>query len=388
MEEVFLFLASVFLFTFLIGKLLEKIKVPWIFAALLGGVILAIKNPFSQVTSSLSFKFLAQLGMYFLLFVIGFELDLNKIKKQSGFIFRSTFFIISFEAIFGTLLVHFVLNYPWFISSIVSLSFATVGEAILIPILDEFKIINTNLGESIIGIGTLDDIIEISLLIVVSVMIGSKINVFSKIADTFILLGILIFLSFILIRLKKKIKKLNFISVETLFLFVLFVFFLFLGIGQFVDIVPISALIAGLAIKSSIPKEKISEVRKIIKITCYSFLAPLFFVWVGISLNMSYLLSYPLIIVLVVVVTSSAKILGSLIVGKKKFGIKKSVLLGIGLSVRFSTSIIIIKILFENNLIGIDLYSIIVASSIVFKFIIPVLFSNLLVKWKIARNKY
>jgi Kef-type K+ transport system membrane component KefB len=57
-------------------------------------------------------------------------------------------------------------------------------------------------------------------------------------------------------------------------------------------------------------------------------------------------------------------------------------LLGIGLSVRFSTSIIIIKILFESNLIGSELYSIIIASSIVFNFIIPILFSNLIAKWK------
>jgi len=84
-------------------------------------------------------------------------------------------------------------------------------------------------------------------------------------------------------------------------------------------------------------------------------------------------------------VSKGAKILGTLIIGKKEFGIKKTILLGIGLSVRFSTSIIIIKILFENGLINIGLYSVIVASSIVFKFIVPVLFSNLLVRWKIAK---
>jgi Kef-type K+ transport system membrane component KefB len=83
-------------------------------------------------------------------------------------------------------------------------------------------------------------------------------------------------------------------------------------------------------------------------------------------------------------VSKGAKLLGSYIVAKKVLGTKQSILLGIGLSVRFSTSIVVIKILFENGLVGSDVYSVIVASSIAFKFIIPVLFANLLVRWKIA----
>ena len=120
--------------------------------------------------------------MYFLLFIIGFEIDLKKLKKSGKFIFKATFFIIFLEAIFGTLLIHFLFGYSWFISFLVALSFATVGEAILIPILDEFKIVNTKLGHSIIGIGTFDDIIEILLLILIVIVVGSNthpgINIF------------------------------------------------------------------------------------------------------------------------------------------------------------------------------------------------------------------
>ena len=73
--------------------------------------------------------------------------------------------------------------------------------------------------------------------------------------------------------------------------------------------------------------------------------------------------------------------------GRKELGKKESILLGIGLSVRFSTTIIITKILFQEGLIGVELYSIIVSSSIIFNFIVPFLFSNLLVKWKIVNNR-
>ena len=363
---------------------MEKIRVPWIFAALIFGFLLAIYNPFTSITSLPEFNFLAQLGMYFLLFIIGFELDLDKLKKQGKFIIKATFFIIFLEAFFGTLLIHFVFRYEWFISFVVALSFATVGEAILIPILDEFKIVNTKLGQSIIGIGTLDDVIEILILILVIFLIGSN-TTHSKIALILISLFTLFGLAFGLTKLKKESAKFGFLSIENLFLFVLFIFFLFLGVGEYEHATAIAALLSGIALKTFIPEERLRTIESEVKTMCYGFFAPLFFVWVGITMDINYLVSYPLLVLLVVGVSNGAKILGSLVVGKKELGIKKSILLGIGLSVRFSTSIIIVKILFENGLIHTGLYSVIVASSIVFKFIIPVLFSNLLVRWKIAK---
>ncbi len=265
-----------------------------------------------------------------------------------------------------------------------ALSFATVGEAILIPILDEFKIVNTKLGQSIIGIGTLDDVIEILILILVIFLIGSN-TTHSKIALILISLFTLFGLAFGLTKLKKESAKFGFLSIENLFLFVLFIFFLFLGVGEYEHATAIAALLSGIALKTFIPEERLRTIESEVKTMCYGFFAPLFFVWVGITMDINYLVPYPLLVLLVVGVSNGAKILGSLVVGKKELGIKKSILLGIGLSVRFSTSIIIVKILFENGLIHTGLYSVIVASSIAFTFITPVLFSNLLVRWKIAK---
>jgi Ca2+-transporting ATPase len=364
---------------------MEKIKVPWIFAALILGFLLATDNPFVSITSSSTFNFLAQLGMYFLLFVIGFEIDLNKLKKTSKFIFKATFFIILLEAFLGTFVVHFIFGYNWLISFVVALSFATVGEAILIPILDEFRIVNTKLGQSIIGIGTLDDIIEVFTLVLVISLVASGIHTTFEIVLILISLFILFFLSFGLTRLKEGGKKFNFLNIEILFLFVIFVLFLFLGIGEYAHTAPIAALISGIALKTFIPEKRLKTIESEVKTMCYGFFAPIFFLWVGISMNISYLISYPLLVLLVVIVSNTAKFLGSYIIGKGELGTKKSILLGIGLSARFSTSIVIVKILFENGLIGGGLYSVIVASSIIFTFIIPLLFSNLLAKWNIGK---
>lgn len=384
MEALFLFLAIAFFLTFLIGRLIEKIRVPWIFAALLIGALLAFYNPVPEVTSSQVFNLLAQFGMYFLLFVIGFEIDLNKMKDASKFLLKSTFFIILLEAFFGTLVVHFVFGYELFISFIVALSFATVGEAVLIPILHEFKIVNTRLGQSIIGIGVLDDVIEILLLIIAIFLIGSGVHTHASIGLTIFALFLLFALAFGLTKLGKTGKRFSFLDIDVLFLFVLSILFLFLGIGEYAYAAPVAALLAGIALKTFIPEKRLKKIESEVKTMCYGFFAPIFFLWVGLSVDINYLFAFPLLVLLVVAVSKGAKLLGSYIVARKELGSRQSILLGIGLSVRFSTSIIIVKILFENSIIGADLYSVIIASSIVFKFLVPVLFSNLLVRWKIA----
>lgn len=384
MENIFLFLAGAFLFTFVVGKLLEKIRIPWVFAALLLGVVLAVDNPFHSITSSETFVFLAHLGMYFLLFIIGLEINVESIKKKGAFIFRSTFVIILLEAVLGGLVIHFLFGYGWFISALVALSFATVGEAILVPILDEFKIINTKLGQTLIGIGTIDDVIEISILILVSILIGAGGS-----GDVVIMIGsltLLVLLAVGLTKIKQMSRRFYFSGIETMFFFVMFIFLLFIGIGYYAEAIPLAALLAGISVKNFIPPKRFQAIDTEIKSMAYGFFVPIFFLWVGVSVDVNYITAFPLAIIALVLVTKGAKILGSYLMAKKELGVRQSILLGIGLSIRFSTSIVIVKMLFTNNLIDVHLYSIIIASSIVFKFIVPLLFSNLLVRWKVVPN--
>ncbi|MFX1574394.1 MAG: cation:proton antiporter [Promethearchaeota archaeon] len=380
--NIFLFLSIVFLLTFLIGKVIEKVHIPWIFSSLLLGFFLAIYNPFTQITNSSTFTFLAQLGMYLLLFVIGFEIDLKEMKKQGKFIIKSTAITISLATLFGTILVCFLFGINFFISIIVGLSFATVGEAILIPILDEFKLTNEPLGQTIIGVGTLDDIIEIFGLILVILLIGATSQDYFDVFLTLIALAILFFLTIGFIKIGEKGSKFKHTGIEPLFIFIIFLMFLFIGIGLYAEAAPLAALFAGIGLKTFIPKERIKLVESEIKTICYGLFAPLFFLWVGASMDLNYLLMFPLFLVLVVVVSLGAKLIGSYISGKNKLGRKDSLLLGVGISVKFSTGIVIMAILLNNGLISSGLYSIIIASSIIFTFFIPILFASLLSKRK------
>ncbi|MFX1501463.1 MAG: cation:proton antiporter [Promethearchaeota archaeon] len=380
--NIFLFLSITFLLTFLIGKVIEKIHIPWIFSSLLLGFFLAIYNPFTLITNSSTFIFLAQLGMYLLLFVIGFEIDLKEMKKQGKFIIKSTAITISLATLFGSILVCFLFGINFFISLIVGLSFATVGEAILIPILDEFELTNEPLGQTIIGVGTLDDIIEIFSILLVILLLGATTQDYFDVVLILISLTILFFLTIGFIKIGKKGSKFKHTGIEPLFIFIIFVLFLFIGIGLYAEAAPLAALFAGIGLKTFIPKERIKLVESEIKTICYGLFAPLFFLWVGASMDMNYLLMFPVFLVLVVVVSMGAKLAGSYIAGKNELGRKDSLLFGVGISVKFSTGIVIMTILLNNSLISSGLYSIIIASSIIFTFFIPILFAKLLSKRK------
>ncbi|MDX1798273.1 MAG: cation:proton antiporter [Candidatus Lokiarchaeia archaeon] len=380
--NIFLFLSIVFLLTFIIGKLIEIIHIPWIFSSLLIGFALAIYNPFTDITTSSTFDFLAQLGMYLLLFIIGFEIDLKEMKKQGKFIIKTTTITIFLATFLGTLLIFFLFVRDIFISIIVSLSFATVGEEILIPILDEFKLTNEPLGQTIIGVGTLDDIFEIFTLILVILFVGTSAQSVVDVVIILVALVVLFILTIGFIKIGKKRSKFKHTGVESLFVFVVFVLFLFIGVGFYAEAAPLAALFAGIGLKTFLPKERLEFIESEIKTVCYGLFAPLFFLWVGASMDLSYLLTFPISIILVVIVGFAAKLLGSYLGGRKTLGKKDSLLVGIGVSVKFSTGIVVMTILLSNELIDSGLYSVIIASSIIFTFFIPIIFANLISKRK------
>jgi Kef-type K+ transport system membrane component KefB len=104
-------------------------------------------------------------------------------------------------------------------------------------------------------------------------------------------------------------------------------------------------------------------------------------VWVGLDTNVYYLLKYPLLLVGLILMINATKIITSYLMGRKLLGKKQALFLGVSLTVKFSTSIVIIKLLFERGLIPIELYSVLVGTTVLFKFIVPFLLSYMVKKW-------
>jgi len=389
MEDVLLLICITYGVSLVFGFLLQKyLKIPWMFAALFFGIVLSVFGFFAPSIESESFQLLATLGMLVILFMIGFNLDLKEIKKLGKQIFIGTISIISLEGLLGSLLLYFgfpaLVSNSYLVALITALSFATVGEAVLLPILSEFNVLNTTFGQLTLGIGTFDDIIEVLMLAIIAALpaLLPKAQVQSFPDPLLILsaLGGLLILTLVMTKLANKLKNIlrknsNMPYVHSLL--ILLVFFSFAALGGFVfeSLAAVGAILGGIVARQLLPEKTLNEDEKAINFIGYIFLSPLFFLSIGADVSLTSLFIYPLLIVFLLIVANTSKYITSFMLFRKMLGNKYSLLLGVGLGVRFSTSLIVQSILFSSGYISLALYSALIATAIIMKPIIIGIYS-------------
>ncbi|MCA9486708.1 cation:proton antiporter [Candidatus Woesearchaeota archaeon] len=381
MENIYLIYAGIFLLTLLLGKFFEKFRIPWIFSGIFVGTLFSFSTFSNSLGSNPSFVFLANLGMYFLLFIIGFEINLKNISKQNKPILKTTTYVILFETILGSIVLYFLFDLHWLMALIVASSFATVGEAVLLPILDEFGLTRKAIGQRILSIGILDDLFEIFVIVIVSIVVGGTKNAHFNIFNSIAILAFLFLLVYVLFKAHKDIQNFKYRDVNSLLLFVLFFVFLFIGIGEFIDSSSLGALLAGISLRNLVPHSKLFFIEKEIKALSYGFLAPIFFVWVGLSVDFYAILSNAWLVLLIVIVTVFAKVFGSYLSSKKELGVKKSIFMGLALTVKLSTGIVVLSVLHDNSLITTELFSVLIGTSIIFTLLVPLLLPLFIKNW-------
>ncbi len=384
MEDVLLLIVITYGVSLSFGYVLQKyFRMPWMFASLFFGLVLSALGLFKSTIESDIFKLLETFGMYLLLFIIGFNLDFKKMARLKNYVVLGTIVIITFEGFFGSLLLYF--GFPtdvhnsYFVALVTALSFATVGEAVLLPILNEFGIIKTTFGQLTLGIGTLDDIIEVLMLAVVAVLPGFlPVTQAQSLPDPMLILldlSALLLLTFVLIKLGDRVKGIlekNHPPPYMFSLLTLFVCFSFIALGGIVaeSLATVGAIFGGIVFRGLLPKERLYQNERAVEFMGYIFLSPFFFLSVGASVSLNSLFVAPLLIVLILIVANGSKYLASLMLFRKLLGFRYSSLLGIGLGVRFSTSLIVQFILLNSGLILLNLYSALIAAAI---FITPVI---------------
>lgn len=307
------------------GAVIEKIRIPKIYAALFLGIALSTNTPILALVKTPFIQQLSNIGIFTLLFMLGYSLNFTEMKKQGRLIAKITFWVILSELVVGTFALHFIFDLNWLLSSFIALSFATVGEVALLPILREFKLIKTKLGQTILGVAVLDDIVEIAAFLLVIFYIGS-------------------FQSNELVK----------------------------------ELMPLVAISLGALTNKFSNNEKFD---KVINILALFIFGPFFFFYAGTEANVKIIFDKFFLVVFLTLLIKAAKVTSSYFTARNSLGAKKSIILGISLSIKFSTSIIILILLLQKNLITQELFSVLVGIKILFKFIVPILLTYLLNVW-------
>ena len=348
-----------------------------------------------EVSQDATFNVLSTMGMLFLLFMIGFNLEIGQMKRFGSHILKGAILIVGLEAaVVGTLLFFLFpaqIGYSPLVAIVVALSFATVGEAVLLPILAKFNLLKTRFGQLTLGIGTLDDILEVLTLIMIPFLpiFLPTLNIQGFPDPIFVVLDLvgIFIVTGVLVKVASKVKyhlsnHVHFSFIRPLLIMLIFFSFVVLGGFVFESLAAISAIFGGMVARSLLPTENFQSDEKVVNFLGYIVLSPMFFLSVGASMSFESIFVYPLLIVVILISTFGAKIAGSFVLFRKLLGRRHSLLLGLGLSVRFSTGLIVQYVLLVSGLITLDLYSGLIASAVVMTPIILIV-----LPWALCREK-
>jgi CPA2 family monovalent cation:H+ antiporter-2 len=282
-----------------------RLKQPMVIGYIVAGIIIGPHTPpFSFILHPEILNLLAEIGIVLLLFVVGLEYPIAKLRSVG----RKAL-VIAFSEAFGTFglgfLVGQIIGMSLFDSLFIALAISVTSTVVLSRVLQEFGIANTEVSSLLLGITVIEDIIIVSTLAVLQSVASTGSLTIVEIALSIVM--VLAFIAGALFLGSKTIPKfVDFVSktnqVDVLVVAILGVAFGLSFVANQLGIsVAAGAFFAGVLVAES----KSQATARVLTSPLKDMFAALFFVSVGALMDVSQL---PLFIVpaLIFVVTSFA----------------------------------------------------------------------------------
>jgi Kef-type K+ transport system membrane component KefB len=282
---------SLILFIILIAPiLLGKIKIPGIVGFIIAGIIIG-PNGFNILQKNSAIELFSTIGLLYIMFIAGIELDLAEFKKKKHKSFIFGFLTFAVPILIGFPVCYYLLHYSLLTSILTASMFAT-HTLVAYPIINKFGISKNEAVAVTVG-GTI--LTDTAVLIILAVIMGS---VHGQLDSSFwIQLGIslTIFTATVFIVIPK-IAKWFFTKLESEktshYIFVLSVVFFSAFMAQLAGIEPIiGAFVAGLALNRLIPHSSILMNR--IEFVGNALFIPFFLISVGMIVDLRVLFRGP-----------------------------------------------------------------------------------------------
>jgi Ca2+-transporting ATPase len=381
-------LSLMFFASYLLHLVFHKVRIPSLLAPFIVGLVFQGFLPFLLLPSSEYSQLLpvfSDLGIIFLLFLIGINIESQKLRSLSKSIAALAALNLGLSSGIGALL--FILwGYPPLVSIIVATALATVAEATIAPILDEMDLLKTKTANLIIGPGILDDIAEVLLASLASFVTGVGT---SETNPVFLALGFSLFFGLavfayrvlmpLLIRLEPNCNE------EQTFILALFVALLFVGVSLFFGFgVLLGAIVGGVVFQRYLRgNSSEGKIVAILRPVAYGFLGPIFFFSIGVGIGFVNLVESFGVMIPLLLVNFGAKFTSAYIVGKR-IGLngKSIAVIGLGLSAKFSMGIIPVQILYSAGIIDTSLFAAFISVSAVSTVTVPFALAWLVSHWR------
>lgn len=410
-EQFFLALVCILVFSKIFGELAERIKQPSVLGELvagvvLGGSVLAIVPSVSTMAGYDTFHLLAEVGVAILLFEIGLETDLKDLIKVG---FTSTVVAIvgvvfPFALGFGSIIAfeHMGLlggsdpNLNLLIAITAGATLTATSVGITARVLSDMNKLQSGEAKIILGAAVIDDILGLIILGVVSGLIeasgsgdGGGVStlgvgiIFVK-AFGFLIVAILVgnLISKKLFNLVEMMKVRG-----VLLLSALSFAFIFAFLASLVGLAPIvGAFAAGLVLANTNQFKAIEHNLKPVS----DFFTPIFFIMVGAAVDVSVFnpfVSENIPILLIALILFVVAVIGKFVAGYAIFqkGINKAVV-GVGMIPRGEVGLIFAQVGLTYGVFNSQLFSAVTVMVMLTTFIAPPLLKVMFSKGETAEN--
>lgn len=348
----------------LAGELMEKVGQLALVGEILAGVLLGagityVYPQFFEVIHVEAFHTVANLGMFFLMLMAGMEIDVQELARASkeGVLVAvgGILLPLGLGYLLGLLLIP-ESEYRFVQSFLLGVVLSITAIPALARVLAELGQLDTRLGNIIINSAVIDDVIGLFLLAVLIPMISGgeppsagEVGLLAAKVLGFFMLAIAAG-KFLIPRIGRLSQKSRYVEIE--FSVALIVALIF-GVGaeyaglHFI----IGALVAGLFLQEDTFGERAGTLENKMSGVTLGFLAPIFFVSIGLNVDLSALGTVPLFVIILIAIAVAGKLLGSGIPARLSgFSLRESAAIGIGMNGRGAVEIIVATIALNSGI--------------------------------------
>jgi Kef-type K+ transport system membrane component KefB len=358
------------------GLLFKRIGLPTVVGQILAGILLGIPFLkailFDNESSLVIIDFLAYLGIIFLLFLAGLEIDVEKIRETS----RESLLISLSSALlpFGLGFIFMLLVFPsygWLTALVFGGALMVTSEATKVKVLMDLNSLNTHLGAILLAAGALDDIFEVLFLALVAVIgRGGGLMELAAIPVEILIFAVVAFVFFkVASRIFRYLDRNRGNQAEIFSLVVIFIMILAalsegLGIGYLIGAIA-GGFILQIAMRN-IHEHHRKDMIKVTELIALGFIVPFFFANVGINFEFGTLFSSIALLVATVAIAFSGKIVGCLLVKPfSRLTLKQLYYAGWAMNSRGAAELVIALAARQFGLIPLDVFSALVAMSLI-----------------------
>ncbi len=373
-------LAIILFATNIIRALSTRYKVPPVIGLLLIGFVFG-PSLFNIIKLDVTISWIAQVGVLFLIFSAGVQTNLKRLKDDSRQASLPSVGAIVFPFACGYLLT-FLFTYSFVSSLVTGTIFAAASISIPLMTLIEIDRFKSTEGRCIVNVAIINDIVSIvliSVLMSVSINEGSiyYVALLPLLQIAFFFFVTFVIGKFILLNIYANSKRLN--LENSLLSFSIALILLYAWFAELLGLEAImGALICGFFIGQTSARHSIdSGITQLGK----SFFVDVFFVSIGLGVNLRELSFNPLFLALFIMIAMISKFAGSFTGALlTRFDVTRSLRIGVGLIPRGEVSLIISAAAFNRGLISMEIQSmailLVVISSIIAPFLIKLSYTS------------